>query len=126
MDTATTPTKATHNVQYFAVNQDVEIEHASDQQSTAGSREDIQTRQPDHLNSVYNRATTFWVNGWTSEVLSCTLAITALACLIATLKAFDGNVLTEMPLHISINTLIAIFTAVIKSSILLPVSEGTS
>jgi hypothetical protein len=34
-------------------------------------------------------------------------------------------VVTEMPLKISINTLVAVLAAVVKTSLLLPVAEGT-
>jgi hypothetical protein len=71
-----------------------------------------------------NRIYTFWVDGWTSETLSSALSIAALICLIATLRYFDGYVVTEMPLKISVNTLVAVFTAIIKSSLLVPVAEG--
>jgi len=65
-----------------------------------------------------------WVDGWAAEIASCTLSVLALACLVATLRYFDGYVVTEMPLKISINTLVAILAAVVKSALLLPVAEG--
>lgn len=66
----------------------------------------------------------FWSNGWLTEALNCTLSLVALVCLILVLRHFDGHVLTDVPLGISINTLIAVFAAVVKSSLLLPVAEG--
>lgn len=64
-----------------------------------------------------------WTDNWLIEVLSCTFAVLALACLIVTLWHFDGAIITALPLTININTLIAVISAVIKSAILLPVAE---
>ena len=64
-------------------------------------------------------------DGWTAEILSCALSVAALAGLMAALKYFDGRVVTEMPLKISINTLVAVIAAVVKTALLLPVAEGT-
>jgi hypothetical protein len=57
--------------------------------------------------------------------MSCVLSVLALASLVAVLRHFNGSVVMEMPLKISINTLVAIFAAIIKSALLLPVAEGT-
>jgi hypothetical protein len=65
-----------------------------------------------------------WVDSWTAEVLSCALSVIALACLVSALRYFDGYVVTKLPLKVSINTLVAVFAAIIKSSLLLPVAEG--
>ena len=54
---------------------------------------------------------------------SCVLFCVAMACLAAALRYFDGRVVTEMPLTISINTLVAILAGITKSSVLLPVAE---
>ncbi|KAH8727700.1 hypothetical protein GQ44DRAFT_770257 [Phaeosphaeriaceae sp. PMI808] len=67
-----------------------------------------------------------WVDGWAAEIVSCALSVLALACLVAILRYFDGYVVTKMPLKISINTLVAVIAAVIKSSLLLPVAGGIS
>lgn len=74
----------------------------------------------------FKKTCIFWVNSWTAEALSCALAVIALICLIATLKYFEGTVTTRIPLNISINTLVSIYAATIKASLLLPVAEGTS
>lgn len=64
------------------------------------------------------------IDGWAAEVLSCALYTFALASLVFLLRFFDGHVVTEVPLEISINTLVAIIAAVVKSSIILPVAGG--
>lgn len=65
-----------------------------------------------------------WHNGWLPEALSCCLSVAALVCLTTTLRYFEGYALNDIPLKISINALVAVFAAVIKSSLLLPVAEG--
>jgi hypothetical protein len=74
---------------------------------------------------LYARLQKQWVDGWAAEIGSCALSVLALACLVAVLRYFDGYVVTEMPLKISLNTLVAVLGAVLKSSLLLPVAEGT-
>jgi hypothetical protein len=74
---------------------------------------------------LYARLQKQWVDGWAAEILSCVLSVLALACLVAVLRYFDGSVVTEMPLKISINTLVAVLAAVVKTLLLLPVAEGT-
>lgn len=64
-----------------------------------------------------------WTDGWLAETISCVVAMLALASLIATLRYFDGSILTDLPLHVSINTLIAVIGALIKAMILVPVAE---
>ncbi|KAF2647844.1 hypothetical protein K491DRAFT_784470 [Lophiostoma macrostomum CBS 122681] len=74
----------------------------------------------------FNRLRALWIDGWITEFLSCGLAVIAFIGLVVTLRIFNGHVLTEVPLKISINTLAAVFSAVTKSSLLLPVAEGIS
>lgn len=69
---------------------------------------------------------TLWTDGWAAESSSLVLSMVALICLICTLRYFNGSVITEMPLKISINTLVAVIAAVVKSALLLPVAEGMS
>lgn len=97
----------------------------------AASEEDLkqdaplETAPPDsHARGPsFPRAYTFWVDGWSAESLSCLFAVAALIGLIAVLRYSDGRVVTQMRLSISLNTVIAIFGAVIKASLLLPVAE---
>jgi hypothetical protein len=65
-----------------------------------------------------------WTDMWAAESASLVLSPVALIYLICTLRYFHGSVIIEMPLKISINTLVAIIAAVVKSALLLPVAEG--
>lgn len=62
---------------------------------------------------------------WLLEVFSCLVACTALFGIIITLYLHEGRPLPQWPSMISINSLIAIFTAIFKAAILLPIAEGT-
>lgn len=77
------------------------------------------------LSSFFGKTSILWVDSWAAEALSCSLAVIALVCLIAILQYFDGYIITQTPLKISINTLVAIYAGTIKTSLLLPVAEGT-
>jgi hypothetical protein len=72
----------------------------------------------------YRRWYTSWIDGWTAEILSCSMSAVALSCLVATLQYFEGRVITEMPLKISINTLVAVLATTMKAMLLLAVAEG--
>ena len=76
--------------------------------------------QPPLTSKIYR----MWTDGWTIEVLCCAMAVMALICLCATLRYFDGHIITAIPLKININTLIAVFGALMKAAILLPVAES--
>jgi len=61
---------------------------------------------------------------WTLEILSLVLSILAFAAIVITLSVHHDRPLPQWPHLISVNALIAIFTATLKASLLLPVSEG--
>ncbi|KAF2136006.1 uncharacterized protein K452DRAFT_345190 [Aplosporella prunicola CBS 121167] len=63
---------------------------------------------------------------WTIEVLSFALAVIALMAILITLLIHDNQPLPQWPHLISINSLIATFTAIFKACMLLPVVEGIS
>jgi hypothetical protein len=84
----------------------------------------LHTSDPLERPQLLTRLQKQWMDGWAAETASCALSVLALACLVVILRYFDGYVVTEMPLKISINTLVAVLAAVIKSSLLLPVAEG--
>ncbi|OAL54792.1 hypothetical protein IQ07DRAFT_628521 [Pyrenochaeta sp. DS3sAY3a] len=82
-----------------------------------------------HSRSPYGNREMFlflWNNEWLPEILSCAFSFVALLCLFVTLLHFDDNALVEIPFLISINAWVAIFAALIKSSLLLPIAEGIS
>jgi hypothetical protein len=77
-----------------------------------------------HTRRCYHKWYNSWIDGWTAEILSCSMSAIALFCLIATLRYFNGQIITEMPLKININSLVAVLATTIKASLLLAVAEG--
>ena len=63
---------------------------------------------------------------WLVELTSLILAFIAFAAIIITLLLHHDRPLPKWPSLISINTLISIFTTVMKASMLLPIAEGVS
>jgi hypothetical protein len=61
---------------------------------------------------------------WIAEILSYTLALVALAAIVITLALHNNKPLPQWPSLISINSLVAIFTSILKAAMLLPVAEG--
>jgi hypothetical protein len=67
---------------------------------------------------------TFWDNSWTPELLSCLVAVLALGGLLLVLGMYQGRVLGDLPIKISINAVISVFASIIKASLIMPVAEG--
>jgi hypothetical protein len=65
-----------------------------------------------------------WKYIWFMEILSLVLAIIALIAIYITLTIHNDRPMPEWPKLISINTLISIFTAILKASLMMPVAEG--
>ena len=61
---------------------------------------------------------------WFFEEASCVVAVIALAAIVITLAIHQGRPLPQWPHLISINSLIAFFTAVVKATLLMPAAEG--
>lgn len=79
--------------------------------------------EPKETRRFYRKWHTSWIDNWTAEILSCSLSAAALFCPVATLRYFEGWVITEMPLKININSLVAVLATTIKASLLLAVAE---
>lgn len=70
-----------------------------------------------------------WAAVWLLEILACFVSLLSLVATIIILNSFDGTELRHWSIanvSISPNTLIAIFTTVVKSSMMLAVAEGIS
>lgn len=61
---------------------------------------------------------------WTVEILSCLIASLCLAAILGILITHQGLPLPQWPLNITINALIAVFTAIFKMALMVPVAEG--
>ena len=68
----------------------------------------------------------YWHESWFAEVLSCCGAVVCLGAIVITLSMHQGKTLPQWPLDISINALLAVFTAILKATLALPLTEGIS
>lgn len=63
---------------------------------------------------------------WVFEISAYALAVMALIAIVVTLKIHEGRPLLSWPFRISVNTLISIFSVILKAMMLVPVTEGES
>ncbi|KAK1522759.1 hypothetical protein CPAR01_14302 [Colletotrichum paranaense] len=61
---------------------------------------------------------------WWVEMFSSVLALECISAIVIILSVYRGQPLPNWPKLISINSLIAVFTAVFKAALILPVAEG--
>lgn len=69
-----------------------------------------------------NLANTYWIY----ELSSSLISVLALAGLFAVLGSFNGHARPKWPAYVSINTMVAITTAILKASMMLSITEGIS
>ena len=81
-------------------------------------------RQPLSRRVVHGPLKRIWSYAWLIEISSFFLATLALAAIFITLAVHSGRPMPQWPKVISINSLIAIFTAVLKAALMMPVAEG--
>jgi hypothetical protein len=81
-------------------------------------------RQPLSRRAVPGPLNRIWSYAWAIEISSFFLATLALAAIFITLAIHSDRPMPQWPKLISINSLIAIFTAVLKAALMMPVAEG--
>lgn len=67
-----------------------------------------------------------WMHIWWWETCCCIIALGALLAIVATIRSYESRELPRWKLGLSINTVIAIWTAVLKAAAGLVVAEGIS
>ncbi|AEO54059.1 hypothetical protein MYCTH_2296145 [Thermothelomyces thermophilus ATCC 42464] len=63
-------------------------------------------------------------NGWLVEMLCCLLSVVCLAVVVAVLKTYNGRSLSDWPLAVSLNTLVAFLAAICQVALAVPLTEG--
>ena len=63
-------------------------------------------------------------HAWLIEILSLVLASLAFAAIVITLSIHQNRPIPQWPHLISINSLVAIFTTIMKAALIFPVAEG--
>lgn len=61
---------------------------------------------------------------WWQEILACVLTIASFVALIVTLLFVHGKTLPQLPLHVSVNTLVAILATILKGAASFVLAEG--
>jgi hypothetical protein len=87
------------------------------------SGEDKYARSSTHSQSKFVRLNLDW---WLMEILSLTLSLAAFTAIVVVLQIFDHHPLPNWPYHITLNTFLALFTAIANAGFMLPVFEGLS
>lgn len=64
-----------------------------------------------------------WADQWAFEIINCVLALCCLVSIVVILTIHRNRPLPQWPLNISINSLVSVFTAIIKASLLVPVEQ---
>ncbi|KAL2130118.1 hypothetical protein VTI74DRAFT_6880 [Chaetomium olivicolor] len=72
------------------------------------------------------RAVWHYCKHWLPEILCCLFSIVCLAVIVAVLKTYEGRGLTDWPLTVSLNTLVAFLTAICQVALSVPLTEGFS
>lgn len=65
-----------------------------------------------------------WRKGWTAETCSCIFALLALLGLVATLLAHQDKPLPDWPQIVSINSIVSIFSMLIRAGVSMVLAEG--
>ncbi|KAK4132539.1 hypothetical protein BT67DRAFT_385374 [Trichocladium antarcticum] len=63
---------------------------------------------------------------WLPEILCCLLGVACFAIIVAVLRTFEGRGLTDWPLTVSLNTLVAFLVAICHVALAVPLTEGLS
>lgn len=71
----------------------------------------------------WRRFNQIWADSWAPEIASCFIALGSLVSLIVILAVYDNEVLQDVPLGLSINTVVSILASTLKASMIMPVAE---
>lgn len=78
------------------------------------------------IGTTLRSSTLFGRSFWTSEILSLSLGIGALAGIIAVLAYFNGQALPNWPYDVTINTLIALLATIVNAGVSVSLQSGLS
>lgn len=74
--------------------------------------------------SKANRLNKLWQESWTPEIVSCVLSILSLVAIVIVLALYQNQPIPNWPRLITINSLLSIFSTLLKIGIALPLSQG--
>lgn len=103
-----------------------------DYDSLHSTLESDSAQEPPHRRLVTSRGSSFtfrsWVDVdrlWISELSSCLVSLACLAAMVVILRTHDEKPLPQWPHLITINSLLAIFTAIMKACMMMPIAQGS-
>jgi hypothetical protein len=73
-----------------------------------------------------NASLRLWRKGWTAETCSCIFALLSLVGLVVTLMAHQNRPLPDWPQIVSINSIVSLFSMMIRAGVSMVLAEGTS
>jgi Protein of unknown function (DUF3176) len=68
----------------------------------------------------------FWLRGWLGEIAALVGALVALVALISVLRVYENKPNPELPLGISLNTIVSIASTIFRASMMLSVASAIS
>ncbi|KAH6873136.1 hypothetical protein BKA58DRAFT_161492 [Alternaria rosae] len=77
-------------------------------------------------NAFTNAILRIWRKGWTAETCSCIFALLSLIGLIVTLTAHQNRPLPDWPQIVSINSIVSLFSMMIRAGVSMVLAEGIS
>lgn len=110
----------------------------NEHQKDATSTQDLETPLDNHIHTVAEesissasdakaarrRSTSMWHDSWVPELVSISLALLSLLAIIILLVIHKDKPLPKWPKMITINSLLAVFSTLLKMGLALPLSEG--
>ncbi|GKZ81281.1 hypothetical protein AnigIFM56816_005795 [Aspergillus niger] len=75
---------------------------------------------------LQNQTSKFWLSGWTWEILSCVIAVTALVAIIIVLYNYDNRPMPDWPYGITLNAVVSVLVTLMKAAMIFPITEGLS
>lgn len=80
--------------------------------------------EPRNYLKRFNRFIAYLSDRWAFEIFGCVLGFAALIAILVILATNQHRPLVQKPMLMSINSMIAVFTAIMKTSLMFPVAEG--
>jgi len=101
--------------------------YRADEMFMAGDDPKKQTVEPPRsFRRAMKSMSRLWQDTWMAELFSCLVALVALVMMVIVLAVYQGRPMPQWPRAISLNTLVAVFSAVLKAALMMPVGEGIS
>ncbi|ERS95456.1 hypothetical protein HMPREF1624_08334 [Sporothrix schenckii ATCC 58251] len=63
---------------------------------------------------------------WAWEIWFCFISVASFITIVAVLGSYNNNALPQLPLHISLNTLVALLATLAKAALMIPIAESIS